>query len=229
MTFALKPRLSLPCDWLRGGRLHQRLQLAKHPHQRDPPGEGGPHCHRDQWSGKGEPLHILTGPDSLSQSAAPVVVNTALVLSVCLPSFLDLREGFHFGDPAGRTGSSRRGGAGVWARAPLCLCSGLQLCLEVEDQRWSSGDQMNRRAPPCHGHSVMPTFHTCGLLSNYFNARGPGFLLLLSKLPCFANACHVSNAIIQSCRFVTLNWRTMKLWLPVIIPCCFLQFSIKTS
>lgn len=141
--------------------------------------------------------------------------------------FLDLREGFHFGDPAGPTGSSRRGGAGVWPRAPLCLCSRFQLCLEVEDQRRSPGDQMNPRAPPCHGHSVIPTFHTCGLLSNCFNVRGPGFLLLPSKLPCFAKACHVSNAIMQSCHFVTLNCRTVNLWLPVIIPCCFLHFFNK--
>lgn len=82
--------------------------------------------------------------------------------------FLDLREGFHFGEPAGPTGSSRRGGAGVWARAPLCLCSGLQLCLEVEGQRRSPGDQMNPRAPRHHGHSFTPTFHARGLLSNCF-------------------------------------------------------------
>lgn len=39
---------SVLCDWLRGGRLHQRLQQEKHSDQRDTPGEGGTHCHWNQ-------------------------------------------------------------------------------------------------------------------------------------------------------------------------------------
>lgn len=96
-----------------------------------------------------------------------------LCLMLTCVSFLDLWEGFHLGDPAGPAGCSRWGGAGVRSGALLCSCSRLQLCLEVEDQRRSAGDEIEPTAlsfnrPQCHLHRC-----TRGLLFNCLNVWGP--------------------------------------------------------
>lgn len=115
-------------------------------------------------TGISDQVRAAASPSHGLQPAGPVGCQESIGLICFFGTFPDLREGFHSGDPAGPTGSSRRGGARVGARPALHLCSGLQLCLEVEDQRWSPGDQMNARAPSCL-HRILNQwflrFHFC--------------------------------------------------------------------
>lgn len=104
---------------------------------------------------------------------------------------LDLREGFHPGNPAGPSGCSRWGGAGVRSGAQLCSCSGLQLCLEVEDQRRSAGDEieptaLSIRPPQCHLNRVTCSWPSVSLfkcLTICNNMRGPCYLRGWIHLP----------------------------------------------
>lgn len=161
--------------YLRGGCLHQRLQQAKHPHQRDSSGEGGPHCHWNQWSGKG----LAASHAHVSRQLFMIICFSVCKCYTCFMLmcvfFLDLREGFHLGNPAGPTGCSRWGGAGVRAWALLCSCSRLQLCLEVEDQRRSPGDKIEATALSSHWAQCDLNRCTCGHLLNCLNVRGPCF------------------------------------------------------
>lgn len=86
VCFGLMPPVSLVCDWLRSGRVHQRFQQEKHPHQRDAPGEGGPHCHWNQRSGSGF-FAILLQHDHSHFSISVFVKSEVILISYFCVSF----------------------------------------------------------------------------------------------------------------------------------------------
>lgn len=146
--------------------------------------------------------HIATGiSDQVRASRIPrPYTNTAfpyhvsVFVYICIMRMcifcLDLREGFHSGNCAGRAGSSRWGSAGVWPWALLCSRSWLQCCLEVENQRRSAGDKIKATALSSYWLQGCLNWCICSFKLNCLNASISGEIhslkFLLSKcISCF--------------------------------------------